>query len=107
MVVTRRTPVVPAPPVSRTPSSQGQPRSARAPVIQDPSVVPRVSSPLASGDAHTAAIITGTSNNFKEYNDKVSSYNEFSDGQIEIYGDLSRLLLGAVLLSACRLPSLL
>lgn len=33
-------------------------------------MVPRVSSPLASGDAHTAAIITGTSNNFKEYNDK-------------------------------------
>lgn len=70
MVVTRRTPVVPAPPVSRTPSSQGQPRSARAPVIQDSSVVPRVSSPLASGDAHTAAVITGASNNFKEYNDK-------------------------------------
>lgn len=70
MVVTRRTPVVPAPPVSRTPSSQGQPRSARASVIQDTSVVPRVSSPLASGDAHTAAIITGASNNFKEYNNK-------------------------------------
>lgn len=70
MVVTRRTPVVPAPPVSRTPSSQGQPRSVRAPVIPDASVVPRVSSPLASGDAHTAAIITGASNNFKEYNDK-------------------------------------
>ncbi|KAG1835799.1 hypothetical protein DFJ58DRAFT_710522 [Suillus subalutaceus] len=69
MVVTRRTPVVPAPPVSRTPSSQGQPRSARASVIQDASAVPRVSSPLASGDAHTAAI-TQASNNFKEYNDK-------------------------------------
>ncbi|KAG2144566.1 hypothetical protein DEU56DRAFT_790297 [Suillus clintonianus] len=70
MVVTRRTPVVPAPPVSRTPSSQGQPRSARATVIQDASAVPRVSSPLASGDARTAAIITGASNNFKQYNDK-------------------------------------
>lgn len=69
MVVTRRTPVVPAPPVSRTPSSQGQPRSARASVIQDASAVPRVSSPLASEDAHTAAI-TQASNNFKEYNDK-------------------------------------
>jgi hypothetical protein len=83
MVVTRRTPVVPAPPVSRTPSSQGQPRSVRAAVIQDASVVPRVSSPLASGDAHSAAIITGASNNFKEYNDKVSSHNEFLDEQIE------------------------
>lgn len=70
MVVTRRTPVVPAPPVSRTPSSQGQPRSVRASVIQDASALPRVSSPLASGDAHSAAIITGASNNFKEYNDK-------------------------------------
>lgn len=69
MVVTRRTPVVPAPPVSRTPSSQGQPRSTRASVMQDPSAVPRVSSPLASEDAHTAAI-TGASNKFKQYNDK-------------------------------------
>ncbi|KAG2142821.1 uncharacterized protein EDB93DRAFT_1156509 [Suillus bovinus] len=70
MVVTRRTPVVPAPPVSRTPSSQGQPRSVRASVIQDPSVVPHVSSPLASGDARTPVIITGASNNLKEHNDK-------------------------------------
>lgn len=70
MVVTRRTPVVPAPPVSRTPSSQGQPRSARPSVIQDASVLPHVSSPLASGDAHTPAIVTGASNNFKEHNDK-------------------------------------
>ncbi|KAG2346832.1 hypothetical protein BDR05DRAFT_959001 [Suillus weaverae] len=70
MVVTRRTPVVPAPPVSRTPSSQGQPRSSRASAIQDASALPHVSSPLASEDAHTAAIITEASNNFEEYNDK-------------------------------------
>ncbi|KAG0698221.1 hypothetical protein DFH29DRAFT_942356 [Suillus ampliporus] len=70
MVVTRRTPVVPAPPVSRTQSSQGHQRSVRASVIQDASAVPRVSSPLASGDAQTAAIITGASNDFKEHNDK-------------------------------------
>lgn len=70
MVVTRRTPVVPAPPASRTPSSQGQPRSVRASVMQDASAVPRVSSPLASGDAHTAAITTGAFNNIKEHNDK-------------------------------------
>ncbi|KAG1738899.1 uncharacterized protein EDB91DRAFT_1137255 [Suillus paluster] len=70
MVVTRRTPVVPAPPVSRTQSSQGHQRSTRASVIQDASAIPRVSSPLASGDARTAAIITGASNDFKQHNDK-------------------------------------
>ncbi|OAX41027.1 hypothetical protein K503DRAFT_768024 [Rhizopogon vinicolor AM-OR11-026] len=70
MVVTRRTPVVPAPPVSRTQSSQGQPRSVRAAELQDASAAPRVSSPLASGDAHTAAITPRASNDLKEYNHK-------------------------------------
>lgn len=72
MVVTRRTPVVPPAPVSRTQSSQGQLRSVRAAEVQDPSVAPRVSSPLVSGDAPTAVITPGTSNDFKEHNHKVS-----------------------------------
>jgi len=72
MVVTRRTPVVPPPPVSRTQSSQGQLRSVRAVEPQDPSAAPRVSSPLVSGDAPTAVITPGTSNDFKERDHNVS-----------------------------------
>ncbi|OJA21190.1 hypothetical protein AZE42_01377 [Rhizopogon vesiculosus] len=84
MVVTRRTPVVPAPPVSRTQSSQGQPRSVRAAEIQDASAAPRVSSPLASGNAHTAAITPRASNDLKEYNHKWK-YLEFPTSSAWIY----------------------
>lgn len=57
MVVTRRTPVVPSPPVSRSQSSQGVPRPARASLAQDVTNFPMSSSPLASGEPHVATFV--------------------------------------------------
>ncbi|KAI6044418.1 hypothetical protein EDC04DRAFT_367432 [Pisolithus marmoratus] len=57
MVVTRRTPVVPSPPVSRSQSSQGVPRPVRASLAQDVTSFPKSSSPLASGESHVATTV--------------------------------------------------
>ncbi|KAI6001192.1 hypothetical protein EDD15DRAFT_1663711 [Pisolithus albus] len=59
MVVTRRTPVVPSPPVSRSQSSQGVPRPVRASLAQDVTNIPKPSSPLASGESHVATTVAG------------------------------------------------
>ncbi|KAI6124609.1 hypothetical protein EV401DRAFT_1856586 [Pisolithus croceorrhizus] len=59
MVVTRRTPVVPSPPVSRSQSSQGVPRPVRASLAQDVTNFPKSSSPLASGESHVATAVAG------------------------------------------------
>ncbi|KAI6014036.1 hypothetical protein BKA83DRAFT_4353270 [Pisolithus microcarpus] len=59
MVVTRRTPVVPSPPVSRSQSSQGVPRPVRASLAQDVTNIPKSSSPLASGGSHVATTAAG------------------------------------------------
>lgn len=57
-------------------------------------MLPHVSSPLASGDAHTPVI---ASNNFKEHNDKVSSHDEFLNGPIEMYaGPFASFVWGCV-----------
>lgn len=68
MVVTRRmTPVAPSPPVSRSQSSQGAPRPARASLTQDIGSAPMASSPLASGGAHTVASATEVTNGFDNH----------------------------------------
>lgn len=59
MVVTRRTPVVPSPPVSRSQSSQGVPRPVRASLAQDVTNFPKSSSPLASGESHVVTAVAG------------------------------------------------
>ncbi|KAL4066126.1 hypothetical protein J3A83DRAFT_361429 [Scleroderma citrinum] len=67
MVVTRRTPVVPSPPVSRSQSSQGVPRQARASLTQDIGSVPTAPSPLSSGGAQVAVSTAQATNGFDEH----------------------------------------
>ncbi|KAF8836828.1 hypothetical protein BDN67DRAFT_262554 [Paxillus ammoniavirescens] len=66
MVVTRRTPAIPAPPLSRTHSSQGTERPARASVAQNTSSASKNSFPAISGRQLTAALAE-TSNSGKEH----------------------------------------
>lgn len=75
MVVTRRTPVAPSPPVSRSQSSHGAPRPARTSLIQDIGSAPVASSPLASGGAHVAASAAVATNVFHDHEPDVDKHS--------------------------------